>query len=251
MTTTSGLAWKIPGRVGDSPILGAGLWVDGEVGAAGSTGRGEANLFNLSSHLIVEEMRRGRHPKDAAMEALRRIRANTVEKRLLQREGQSRLQRHLLRRRPRRPLRGRRRCTAGQDADSSRSAPRTAPRRRRASRCSREADRPPSRERGRARPRGHPPRRASGSATGWSRRRCARWDDALLAAASRRGTRVYLKEELFQRTGTFKPRGALSVMLGPRREDALARGVTAVSAGQSRHGGGLRGARAGHARPRW
>jgi len=87
VTTTSGLAWKIPGRVGDSPILGAGLWVDGEIGAAGSTGRGEANLYNLSSHLIVEEMRRGRHPKDAAMEALRRIRANTVEKRLLNSKG--------------------------------------------------------------------------------------------------------------------------------------------------------------------
>jgi N4-(beta-N-acetylglucosaminyl)-L-asparaginase len=83
VTTTSGLAFKIPGRVGDSPILGAGLWVDGEVGAAGSTGRGEANLFNLSSHLVVEEMRRGRHPKDAGMEALKRILASTVEKRLL------------------------------------------------------------------------------------------------------------------------------------------------------------------------
>jgi N4-(beta-N-acetylglucosaminyl)-L-asparaginase len=80
-TSTSGLAWKIPGRVGDSPILGAGLYVDGEVGAAGSTGRGEANLFGLSSFLIVEEMRRGRHPKDAALEALRRI-AGTVEPRL-------------------------------------------------------------------------------------------------------------------------------------------------------------------------
>jgi N4-(beta-N-acetylglucosaminyl)-L-asparaginase len=87
VTTTSGLSWKIPGRVGDSPILGAGLWLDGEVGAAGSTGRGEANLFNLSSHLIVEEMRRGRHPRDAGMEALRRIRANTVEKRLLNSKG--------------------------------------------------------------------------------------------------------------------------------------------------------------------
>jgi N4-(beta-N-acetylglucosaminyl)-L-asparaginase len=83
VTTTSGLEFKIPGRVGDSPILGAGLWVDGEVGAAGSTGRGEANLFNLTSHLVVEEMRRGRHPKDAGIEALKRIRANTVEKRLL------------------------------------------------------------------------------------------------------------------------------------------------------------------------
>ena len=59
VTTTSGLAWKIPGRVGDSPILGAGLYVDGDVGAAGSTGRGEANLFSLSSFLIVEAMRNG------------------------------------------------------------------------------------------------------------------------------------------------------------------------------------------------
>jgi N4-(beta-N-acetylglucosaminyl)-L-asparaginase len=87
VTTTSGLSWKIPGRVGDSPILGAGLYVDGSVGAAGSTGRGEANLYNLCSFLIVEEMRRGRSPKDAGMEALRRIKANTVEKRLLNKEG--------------------------------------------------------------------------------------------------------------------------------------------------------------------
>jgi N4-(beta-N-acetylglucosaminyl)-L-asparaginase len=87
VTTTSGLAWKIPGRVGDSPILGAGLYVDGEVGAAGSTGRGEANLYNLCSFLIVEEMRRGRTPKDAGLEALRRIKANTVEKRLLTPQG--------------------------------------------------------------------------------------------------------------------------------------------------------------------
>lgn len=86
-TTTSGLSWKIPGRVGDSPILGAGLYVDGEVGAAGSTGRGEANLYGLCSFLIVEGMRRGLHPKDAGMEALRRIRAATVEKRLLNRQG--------------------------------------------------------------------------------------------------------------------------------------------------------------------
>ena len=88
VTTTSGLAFKIPGRVGDSPILGAGLYVDGEVGAAGSTGRGEANLFTLCSFLIVEEMRRGMHPKDAGMTALKRIKANTVEKRLLNARGQ-------------------------------------------------------------------------------------------------------------------------------------------------------------------
>jgi N4-(beta-N-acetylglucosaminyl)-L-asparaginase len=87
VTTTSGLSWKIPGRVGDSPILGAGLYVDGNVGAAGSTGRGEANLYGLNSFFIVEELRRGAHPKDACMEALRRIKANTIEKRLLNSRG--------------------------------------------------------------------------------------------------------------------------------------------------------------------
>jgi N4-(beta-N-acetylglucosaminyl)-L-asparaginase len=87
VTTTSGLSWKIPGRVGDSPILGAGLYVDGEVGAAGSTGRGEANLYNLSSYFIVENLRRGMSPKDAGMEALKRVAANTVEKRLLDARG--------------------------------------------------------------------------------------------------------------------------------------------------------------------
>ena len=87
VTTTSGLAWKIPGRVGDSPILGAGLYLDNDVGAAGSTGRGEANLYNLCSFLIVENMRRGMTPKDAGMEALKRVQANTIEKRLLNAEG--------------------------------------------------------------------------------------------------------------------------------------------------------------------
>lgn len=87
VTTTSGLAWKIPGRVGDSPILGAGLYVDNAVGAAGSTGRGEANLYNLSSYLIVENMRRGMAPKDAGMAALQRIKENTVERRLLNDRG--------------------------------------------------------------------------------------------------------------------------------------------------------------------
>ncbi len=88
VTTTSGLAWKIPGRVGDSPILGAGLYVDGEVGAAGSTGRGEANIYNLCSYFIVEEMRRGAHPKDAGLAALRRVAKNTIEKRLLNSRNQ-------------------------------------------------------------------------------------------------------------------------------------------------------------------
>ena len=87
VTTTSGLSWKIPGRVGDSPILGAGLYVDGNVGAAGSTGRGEANLFNRASFLVVESLRRGMSPKDAGMVALRRIQENTVEERLLNSRG--------------------------------------------------------------------------------------------------------------------------------------------------------------------
>jgi N4-(beta-N-acetylglucosaminyl)-L-asparaginase len=87
VTTTSGLAWKIPGRAGDSPILGAGLYVDGDVGAAGSTGRGEANLYNLSSFQIVDEMRRGAKPKDACLTVLKRIAKNTIEKRLLTADG--------------------------------------------------------------------------------------------------------------------------------------------------------------------
>jgi N4-(beta-N-acetylglucosaminyl)-L-asparaginase len=87
VTTTSGLSWKIPGRVGDSPILGAGLYVDGDIGAAGSTGRGEANLYNLCSFLIIENLRKGMHPKDAGLDACKRIKANTVEKRLLNSKG--------------------------------------------------------------------------------------------------------------------------------------------------------------------
>jgi N4-(beta-N-acetylglucosaminyl)-L-asparaginase len=87
VTTTSGLAWKIPGRLGDSPVLGAGLYVDNEAGAAGSTGRGEANLYNLCSYLIVEELRRGATPKAAGMTALKRIQHNTIDKRLLNDRG--------------------------------------------------------------------------------------------------------------------------------------------------------------------
>jgi N4-(beta-N-acetylglucosaminyl)-L-asparaginase len=87
VTTTSGLAWKIPGRVGDSPILGAGLYVDGEIGAAGSTGRGESNLFGLCSFLIVESMRNSMAPKDAGIVAAKRVVSQTVEKRLLNGRG--------------------------------------------------------------------------------------------------------------------------------------------------------------------
>jgi N4-(beta-N-acetylglucosaminyl)-L-asparaginase len=87
VTTTSGLSWKIPGRAGDSPILGAGQYVDNSVGAAGSTGRGEANLYNCASFLIVEFMRQGMSPKDAGMAALTRIKDNTIESRLLNERG--------------------------------------------------------------------------------------------------------------------------------------------------------------------
>ncbi|HHJ51803.1 MAG TPA: asparaginase [Caldithrix abyssi] len=73
VTTTSGLAFKIPGRVGDSPIIGAGLYVDNEVGACGSTGRGEENLKNLSCFLVVELMRQGMKPDQACLEAAKRI----------------------------------------------------------------------------------------------------------------------------------------------------------------------------------
>ncbi len=85
-TTTSGLAFKIPGRVGDSPIIGAGLYVDNEVGSCGSTGRGEANLQNLSSFAAVELMRNGASPEEAGMEILRRV-AKTTEARLRNKDG--------------------------------------------------------------------------------------------------------------------------------------------------------------------
>jgi len=85
-TTTSGMAFKIPGRVGDSPIIGAGLYVDNTVGSCGSTGRGEANLQNLSSFAAVELMRQGASPEEAGMEILNRI-AKTTEPRLRDRSG--------------------------------------------------------------------------------------------------------------------------------------------------------------------
>lgn len=86
VTTTSGLSYKIPGRVGDSPIIGAGLYVDNDVGAAGSTGRGEANLQNCSSFMIVEYMRSGMHPTDACLAMLRRV-AEKTEPRLRDKQG--------------------------------------------------------------------------------------------------------------------------------------------------------------------
>ena len=76
VTTTSGLPWKIPGRVGDSPIIGAGLYVDQQVGAAGSTGRGEENIRVCGAHTVVENMRRGLGPEHACLDALRRVSRN-------------------------------------------------------------------------------------------------------------------------------------------------------------------------------
>jgi N4-(beta-N-acetylglucosaminyl)-L-asparaginase len=75
-TTTSGLSWKIAGRVGDSPIIGAGLCVDNDIGAAGSTGRGEENIKISGGHTIVEMMRKGMSPTDACLEALHRVARN-------------------------------------------------------------------------------------------------------------------------------------------------------------------------------
>ena len=77
ITTTSGLAWKIPGRAGDSPIVGAGQYTDNEIGAAGSTGLGEANIMVCGGFLTVEGMRRGLKPTDAALESLKRVVAMT------------------------------------------------------------------------------------------------------------------------------------------------------------------------------
>ncbi len=86
-TTTSGLAFKIPGRVGDSPIIGAGLYVDNDYGSCGSTGRGEANLQNLASFLPVELMRQGMSPAEAGLATCRRIAEHTRRKDLLDDQG--------------------------------------------------------------------------------------------------------------------------------------------------------------------
>lgn len=73
VTTTSGLSYKIPGRVGDSPIIGAGLYADNKVGACGSTGRGEANLINCNCVMVVEHMRAGKSPEEACLKVCERI----------------------------------------------------------------------------------------------------------------------------------------------------------------------------------
>jgi len=73
VTTTSGLSWKIPGRVGDSPIIGAGLYVDNAVGAAGSTGLGEANIRTCASFQVVSFMGQGMSPEQACLKTLETI----------------------------------------------------------------------------------------------------------------------------------------------------------------------------------
>jgi N4-(beta-N-acetylglucosaminyl)-L-asparaginase len=86
VTTTSGMSWKVPGRVGDSPIIGAGQYCDNTVGAAGSTGRGEANIKACGAFLIVEFMRQGLSPDDACLKTIDRVIAMT-ERRLLDAQG--------------------------------------------------------------------------------------------------------------------------------------------------------------------
>jgi N4-(beta-N-acetylglucosaminyl)-L-asparaginase len=86
-TSTSGLFFKMPGRVGDSPIIGAGCFTDNDAGSAGSTGRGEANILVSGGHLTVEFMRQGKHPRDACLLTLERIAKATREKRLLDAKG--------------------------------------------------------------------------------------------------------------------------------------------------------------------
>jgi N4-(beta-N-acetylglucosaminyl)-L-asparaginase len=89
VTTTSGMAWKVPGRIGDSPIIGAGQYCDNTVGAAGSTGRGEANIKTCASFLAVEFMRQGLTPEAALIKTLERVVAMT-ESRLLGPNGRPR-----------------------------------------------------------------------------------------------------------------------------------------------------------------
>ena len=76
MTTTSGLAWKLPGRCGDTPIIGAGCYTDPDVGSAGATGSGEENIRVAGAHSIIEDMRKGMSPQEAGLDVLKRIAHN-------------------------------------------------------------------------------------------------------------------------------------------------------------------------------
>jgi N4-(beta-N-acetylglucosaminyl)-L-asparaginase len=91
ITTTSGLAFKIPGRVGDSPLVGAGQYTDNEIGAAGSTGLGEANMMVCGAFLTVEHLRKGLKPTDAALETVKRVVAMAPPK-LLNAQGRPKFQ---------------------------------------------------------------------------------------------------------------------------------------------------------------
>jgi N4-(beta-N-acetylglucosaminyl)-L-asparaginase len=91
VTTTAGIAFKIPGRVGDSSIIGAGQYCDNDIGAAGSTGRGESNILICGGFFTVEAMRRGMKPTDACLETLKRA-VHLTEPRLLTPDGRPRYQ---------------------------------------------------------------------------------------------------------------------------------------------------------------
>ena len=86
-TTTSGLAWKIPGRIGDSPLIGAGCYTDNDVGSAGATGRGEAVIQTAGARTVVMRMQMGDHPRDACLYALQHIADKTKAERLLDDRG--------------------------------------------------------------------------------------------------------------------------------------------------------------------
>lgn len=86
-TSTSGLSWKLPGRVGDSPIVGAGMYCDGNIGAAGATGRGEAVIQTCGAHAIVASMENGLSPTEACLKLLKKIADTTREQRLLDADG--------------------------------------------------------------------------------------------------------------------------------------------------------------------
>ncbi len=88
VTTTSGLSYKIPGRVGDSPIVGAGMFCDNDIGAAGATGRGEAVIQNCGAFSVVQHMASGKSPTEACLAVLKRIASRTRQKRLLNARGQ-------------------------------------------------------------------------------------------------------------------------------------------------------------------
>jgi len=86
-TSTSGLSWKIPGRVGDSPIIGAGMYVANDIGAAGSTGRGESIIQNCGAFAVVQLMAAGQSPTEACLNVLKRIADRTLEKRHRDEQG--------------------------------------------------------------------------------------------------------------------------------------------------------------------